>query len=291
MLLTDRVTAERLGISTRKLLKLVSAGTLAAYRAPGGRRRFRSEDVEAYLARPAPAPTLTGMPMFSRRRRGHRESDTPVERRIIFAEEAMAMCAGATADERQHAAAWVRHFLGVKRLRKGPYEVGDPTYRHLPAPLLITEPPAPLLKELPLHEELPVVVRSISDCRAQDNFLKKSEVAKRLGVSGRTIERWVASGALRAYRTPGGHTRFHPKEVEACLGMHVQETKPFEDDKASPPAVTAVTGDDGLKAVGAKPPPLEVSPEDYVRQRLAKKRLQAHNRANGLQLPGRRQTS
>lgn len=40
-----------------------------------------------------------------------------------------------------------------------------------------------------------------------------TEVAVRLGVSERTVYRWVAAGQLRVYRLPGGQVRVTEDEV------------------------------------------------------------------------------
>ena len=49
--------------------------------------------------------------------------------------------------------------------------------------------------------------------------LRATVAAKRLGVSIRTFDRhlpaWVAAGAVTVHRTPGGHRRFDPAEIDA----------------------------------------------------------------------------
>ncbi|MBC7228695.1 MAG: helix-turn-helix domain-containing protein [Thermoflexales bacterium] len=47
-------------------------------------------------------------------------------------------------------------------------------------------------------------------------MLSSTEVARRLGVSRRTVRRWVAAGLLRAYRV-GGVLRVHPDDLGAFL--------------------------------------------------------------------------
>lgn len=55
------------------------------------------------------------------------------------------------------------------------------------------------------------------------------EAATKLGVSLRTIQLWVESGLLRAWKTPGGHRRVLNASVEAMLrkrGTQSQSTQP-----------------------------------------------------------------
>jgi excisionase family DNA binding protein len=48
-------------------------------------------------------------------------------------------------------------------------------------------------------------------------WLTKAEAADRLRVDVRTIDRWVESGHLIRYTTPGGHARFRTEDVDALL--------------------------------------------------------------------------
>lgn len=41
-----------------------------------------------------------------------------------------------------------------------------------------------------------------------------SEVAAAFSVTGSTVKRWAESGLLPHFRTPGGHYRFQPADVE-----------------------------------------------------------------------------
>jgi excisionase family DNA binding protein len=49
-LLTAREVAELLGVSSETVLRWIRRGDLAAYRLPGGALRFRSEDLDQWLA-------------------------------------------------------------------------------------------------------------------------------------------------------------------------------------------------------------------------------------------------
>ncbi|MEV4753006.1 helix-turn-helix domain-containing protein [Streptosporangium sp. NPDC049248] len=43
------------------------------------------------------------------------------------------------------------------------------------------------------------------------------EVARLFGVEPSTVIDWAKTGKLRSTRTPGGHHRFHPADVDAAL--------------------------------------------------------------------------
>lgn len=47
--------------------------------------------------------------------------------------------------------------------------------------------------------------------------ISASEVARRFSVDAATVRRWIASGRLPAFRTPGGTYRIHPEDVEKFL--------------------------------------------------------------------------
>ena len=53
-------------------------------------------------------------------------------------------------------------------------------------------------------------------------YLHTGEVAERLGVSRRAVERWLEAGRIAGHRTPGGdkrggHWRVHPRVVDELL--------------------------------------------------------------------------
>lgn len=81
---------------------------------------------------------------------------------------------------------------------------------------------------------------------SQDDVYTTREAASRLGVSLRTVQLWVESGALPAWKTAGGHRRIAREAVEALA----QERR------------------DALTAPAAKPPftILIVEDEDSLRQ-------------------------
>jgi excisionase family DNA binding protein len=58
-------------------------------------------------------------------------------------------------------------------------------------------------------------------CRHDDDEpavkLTPAAAAKRLGVSARTLTRYVEAGRLECERTPGGHRRFDPAAIDALL--------------------------------------------------------------------------
>ncbi len=279
MLIARSQAAKRLGVTIHKLLRWVDAGKIPAYRTPAGRWVFRPEDVDAYLAKPKPTPAK--VKLLPGRRRGQCKSDTPYEPRIITAEEALAIWAKATPAERKNANDWLRHKLFLRRVRKGLHRLGEPTYWRPPTkPQGVPPPSAAPPIEQPQPQHVAAIPAPIDQGTVR-MLMTKAEVAKRLGVTPRTIERWVAAGALRAYRLPGGHSRFRPEDVDACLGAPVPASKPPEGVKAPSAVATAVTIEDALKAVGADPSALKVSAEVRMRQMLAKKRRRSHEAAAG----------
>ena len=54
--------------------------------------------------------------------------------------------------------------------------------------------------------------------RVVGRLLTSGELAKELGVSLRTVQRWIAEGAIvPEFRTAGGHTRWDADAVRAQL--------------------------------------------------------------------------
>jgi len=51
----------------------------------------------------------------------------------------------------------------------------------------------------------------------KDQYLTSREAAEQLGVSLRTVQLWVESGVLRAWKTVGGHRRIERQSVEDFL--------------------------------------------------------------------------
>lgn len=48
------------------------------------------------------------------------------------------------------------------------------------------------------------------------------EIAKRLGISLQTVQRWVDSGRLKAWKTPGGHRRIDAQSAELLFDDYAQ---------------------------------------------------------------------
>lgn len=49
------------------------------------------------------------------------------------------------------------------------------------------------------------------------HYLTSAEVASRVGVSPRTVSNWIRDGYLKAYRTPGGHSRIAEDDLRSFL--------------------------------------------------------------------------
>ena len=52
-----------------------------------------------------------------------------------------------------------------------------------------------------------------NDCALGEKLLTKGEVAQLCRVEIRTVDRWVAAGKIRCYRTPGGRLLFRKSDV------------------------------------------------------------------------------
>jgi excisionase family DNA binding protein len=65
------------------------------------------------------------------------------------------------------------------------------------------------------------------------HYLTSAEVAARVGVSPRTVSNWIRDGHLKAYRTPGGHSRIAEADLQAFLDE--RGIRPLPDAGASTP--------------------------------------------------------
>jgi excisionase family DNA binding protein len=52
-----------------------------------------------------------------------------------------------------------------------------------------------------------------NDSAPGEKLLTKGEVAQLCRVEIRTVDRWVAAGKIRGYRTPGGRLLFRKRDV------------------------------------------------------------------------------
>lgn len=59
-----------------------------------------------------------------------------------------------------------------------------------------------------------------------------TEAAKRLGVALSTVQSWVETGALEAWKTPGGHRRVMIKSVDRLLEKGISKRKPVSEINA-----------------------------------------------------------
>lgn len=48
-------------------------------------------------------------------------------------------------------------------------------------------------------------------------YVTETAAGEYLGVTGRTIRRWVSEGKLKAYRAPSGRYRFRVSDLDAAL--------------------------------------------------------------------------
>jgi excisionase family DNA binding protein len=52
-----------------------------------------------------------------------------------------------------------------------------------------------------------------TECAPGEKLLTKGEVAQLCRVEIRTVDRWVAAGKIKCYRTPGGRLLFQRSDV------------------------------------------------------------------------------
>jgi excisionase family DNA binding protein len=53
------------------------------------------------------------------------------------------------------------------------------------------------------------------------HLIGTGDAAERLGVSTRTVHRWVKDGKLRALKSPGGQLRFDPDDIDGAFAEYV----------------------------------------------------------------------
>jgi excisionase family DNA binding protein len=76
-----------------------------------------------------------------------------------------------------------------------------------------------------------------------EETLTTRQVAERLGVSLRTIQLWVESDVLPAWRTPGGHRRIPAAAVDALVAGRVARPAPGHRQTQAPCDVLIVEDD------------------------------------------------
>jgi excisionase family DNA binding protein len=61
-----------------------------------------------------------------------------------------------------------------------------------------------------------------NDCAPGEKLLTKGEVAQFCRVEIRTVDRWVAAGKIKCYRTPGGRLLFRNRDVLMTVDRWVE---------------------------------------------------------------------
>jgi excisionase family DNA binding protein len=69
-----------------------------------------------------------------------------------------------------------------------------------------------------------------------------AEVARRLGVSTPTVQRWVDAGHLRAWKTVGGHRRIEAESAERLFAA--RDNMPLVDGSAAAAPISVMVVDD-----------------------------------------------
>jgi excisionase family DNA binding protein len=80
-------------------------------------------------------------------------------------------------------------------------------------------------------------------------------IAKRLGISLQTVQRWVDSGRLKAWKTPGGHRRIDARSAELLFEEHER-------------AMTADTAAEPLSAPASRPMQVVIVDDDPIDRAL-----------------------
>lgn len=112
------------------------------------------------------------------------------------------------------------------------------------------------------------------------------EIARRLGVSMQTVQRWVDTGDIKSWKTPGGHRRIDAASAERLFADHGLTTPGPATARAGAHAAAAVT-DDSVLIVDDDPIDRELL-VDLVRRTLPGSRIeQAENGFQGLLAVGR----
>lgn len=74
--------------------------------------------------------------------------------------------------------------------------------------------------------------------------LTVSQVAEMVGVSVGTVHRWTEAGILSAFRTVGGHRRYHQRAVETAMQQYGLQRKVH----SGPPRVLVVDDDEHVRS-------------------------------------------
>lgn len=90
--------------------------------------------------------------------------------------------------------------------------------------------------------------------KSSDKFVTTSVAATMLNVSLRTIQLWVESGVLSAWKTAGGHRKVSVSSIEATLlkrkaSLNIKSSNDFEEDDVDNDdfSILLVEDDEGLR--------------------------------------------
>ena len=67
--------------------------------------------------------------------------------------------------------------------------------------------------------------------------LKPKDAAKLIGISYPTIKQWIYEGKIKSIKTPGGHHRISPKEIERLTGVKKTPVNQLENTHFEPISV------------------------------------------------------
>lgn len=96
----------------------------------------------------------------------------------------------------------------------------------------------------PDHERQRQHVQAEAEEQAAPPSYSTAEVARRLGVSMPTVQRWVDAGHLKAWKTPGGHRRIDADSAEALFRAQREPGRQAQPAAPSAAVLSVVLVDD-----------------------------------------------
>lgn len=84
----------------------------------------------------------------------------------------------------------------------------------------------------------------MNDSSSPARSYSTADVARQLGVSVPTVQRWVDQGHLKAWKTLGGHRRLDADSADRFIAAHVRGERPADSQRAERPPTTVLIVED-----------------------------------------------